>query len=395
MRITAIDAIPVAVPDPPLRNSWGIHAPFFLRTILRLRTDEGLVGLSETYGPDKVGSLALDRAREVLIGESPYHFHRFLLRLNHPALYGAIEVGCLDLIGRATGQRICDLLGGPVRDRVAFSAYLFFKAAGRDPWGAVESPEAMVGLAEQFVSRFGFRTLKVKGGVLPPLVEVETMRLLVERFGPEYPLRLDPNAAWSVETSLRVIHELERAGVRLEYLEDPTAGLEGMARVRERTNIPLATNMCVTTWEDIAPSVSTRAVDVILSDHHAWGGLKACTELGRICEVFHLGIGMHSNSHLGISMAAMTHLGSVVPNMLVACDTHYPWLTDDVLAGGSFRFEGGSLALPSGPGLGVDLNDDLVAAYHDNYQRGVARQRDDTAELIKRDPKWLPMLPRW
>jgi glucarate dehydratase len=253
----------------------------------------------------------------------------------------------------------------------------------------------MLALAEEFVHRFGFHTLKVKGGVLPPLLEVETMRLLSERFGPEYSLRLDPNAAWSVETSLRVVFELERAGVRLEYLEDPTAGLAGMARVRERIDTPLATNMCVTAWDDIAPAVSTRAVDVILSDHHAWGGLRACNELGRVCGVLHLGIGMHSNSHLGISMAAMTHLGSVVSNMLVACDTHYPWLNDDVLAGGSFKFEDGSLALPPGPGLGIELNDDLVAAYHDNYQRGVTRQRDDTAEMIKRDPKWLPMRPRW
>ncbi len=221
------------------------------------------------------------------------------------------------------------------------------------------------------------------------------MRLLLQRFGPEYSLRLDPNAAWSVETSLRVAFELERTGVRLEYLEDPTAGLAGMARVRERIDTPLATNMCVTTWDEIAPAIDTRAVDVILSDHHAWGGLRACKELGRVCGVFHLGIGMHSNSHLGISMAAMTHLGSVVPNMVVACDTHYPWLEEDVLAGGSFRFEDGSLALPSGPGLGVALNDDLVAAYHDNYQRGIVRQRDDTAEMIKRDPKWLPLQPRW
>ena len=57
MRITALEAIPVAVPDPPLRNSWGVHAPYFLRTILRLRTDEGLTGLSETYGPDAVTRL--------------------------------------------------------------------------------------------------------------------------------------------------------------------------------------------------------------------------------------------------------------------------------------------------------------------------------------------------
>ncbi len=395
MRITAIDAIPVAVPDPPLRNSWGVHQPFFLRTILRVHTDEGLIGVAETYGPDKIGPLALERAREIVIGESPYAFQRFRLRLNHRPLYGAVEVACLDLIGWATGQRVCDLLGGPVRDQVPYSAYLFFKAVGEDQWGEVGSPEAMVALAERFVHRFGFRTLKVKGGVLPPLLEVETMRLLAQRFGPEIALRLDPNAAWSVETSLRVAFELERAGVRLEYLEDPTAGLAGMARVRERIDTPLATNMCVTEWDDIAPAINIRAVDLILSDHHAWGGLRACQDLGRVCEVFQLGIGMHSNSHLGISMAAMTHLGSVVPNMVVACDTHYPWLAEDVLVGGPFKFDNGSLAVPSGLGLGVELNEDVLAAYHDNYQRGVVRQRDDTGEHIKRDPKWLPLRPRW
>ncbi len=395
MRITSLEATPVAVPDPPLRNSWGVHAPYFLRTILRLRTDDGLVGVSETYGPDNVGPLAIERARQTVIGRSPDEIQRFGYRLGAPAIAGAIEVACLDLIGRATGRRVCDLLGGPVRERVPFSAYLFFKYAGEDAWGEIGSPEQMVRLAEAFVERFGFRTLKVKGGVLPPLEEVETMRLLRARFGAEYALRLDPNAVWSVETSLRVAHELTRAGVWLEYLEDPTEGIEGMARVRERMTMPLATNMCVTRWDDIAPAVSRRAVDVILCDHHAWGGLRACQELGRICQVFHLGIGMHSNSHLGVSMAAMVHLASAVPVMVVAADTHYPWLADDILVGRPFAFADGSLAVPPGPGLGVDVDEDRLATYHELFRRGVVRERDDTAELAKRQPDWLPIKPRW
>ncbi len=395
MRISELEAIPVAVPDPPLRNSWGVHAPYFLRTILRLRTDEGQVGLGETYGPDKVGPLEIERARQVVVRESPYNMQRFRYRLGSPAISGAVEVACLDLIGRATNRRVCDLLGGAVREKVQFSAYLFFKYNGEDPWGEVGSPEQMVALAERFVERFGFRTLKVKGGVLPPLQEVETMRLLRRGFGPEYSLRLDPNAVWSVETSLRVAYELERDGVSLEYLEDPTGGIAGMARVRERVTTPLATNMCVTEWDDIAPAVVARAVDVILCDHHAWGGLRACQELGRVCEVFHLGIGMHSNSHLGISMAAMTHLASVIPSMAVAADTHYPWLVEDVIAGGSFMFEDGNLAVPSGPGLGVELDEDRLGVCHERFLRGVVRQRDDTAELVKRDPHWLPLKPRW
>ena len=395
MRITDLEAIPVAVPDPPLRNSWGVHAPYFLRTILRLRTDEGLVGLSETYGPDIVTPLMVDRARQVVVGDEPTNVQRFAYRLRSPIIAGAVEVACLDLIGRAANRRVCDILGGPVRERVGFSAYLFFKYAGDDIWGDVGSPEQMVALAGKFVDRFGFTTLKVKGGVLPPAEEVETMHRLRQRFGPDCALRLDPNAVWSVETSLKVAYELERSGVWLEYLEDPTEGIAGMARVRERITMPLATNMCVTTWEEIAPAVDARAVDVILSDHHGWGGLRACQELGRICATFHLGIGMHSNSHLGISMAPMTHLASVVPTMIVASDTHYPWLTEDVISGDGFRFEGGALAIPPGPGLGVELDEDRVAKYHEAFQRGVVRQRDDTAELVKRDPGWLPIKPRW
>jgi glucarate dehydratase len=395
VRITELEAIPVAVPDPPLRNSWGVHAPYFLRTILRMRTDGGLVGLSETYGPDIVPPHLIDRAREIVVGDQPANMRRFALRLRSPAIAGAIEVACLDLMGRATNQRVCDLLGGPVRDRIAFSAYLFFKYGADDQWGEVGSPEQMVALAERFTEQFGFATLKVKGGVLLPLQEVETMRLLRRRFGPDSALRLDPNAVWSVETSLRVAYELERSGVWLEYLEDPTAGIAGMASVRERITLPLATNMCVTCWDDIAPAVEARAVDVILSDHHSWGGLRACQELGRVCATFRLGVGMHSNNHLGISMAAMIHLASVVPTMIPAADTHYPWLEEDVLTGRPFQFESGTLSIPEGPGLGVTLDEDRVAKYHDEFLRGPVRRRDDTAELIKRDPTWLPITPRW
>jgi len=394
VRITRLDAIPVAVPDLPLRNSWGVHAPSFLRTILRLHSDEGVTGLGETYGPDVVTPAQIELARRVVVGGRPEDSQRFAYRLRRPELAGAIEVACLDLLGRATGRRVCDLLGGPVRDRVPYSAYLFFKFAADDPWGEVGSPEQMVALAERFAARFGFTTLKVKGGVLPPMQEVETMQLLRRRFGPAYALRLDPNAVWSVETSLRVAYELERAGVWLEYLEDPTGGIAGMARVRERITLPLATNMCVTAWDEIAPAVEAGAVDVVLSDHHSWGGLRACQELGRICATFRWGIGMHSNNHLGISMAAMTHLASVIPTLVAASDTHYPWLDEDVITR-PFAFDAGALAVPDGPGLGVDLDEALVEKYHEAFERGAVRERDDTAELVKRDPGWLPIQPRW
>src|SRR5581483_8747645 len=132
--------------------------------------------------------------------------------------WAGIELARLDACGRATGRRLCELLGGPVRPDVEFAAYLFFRYAadhptvladphladdrGRgdralDAWGEVRSPEAMADLAAKFRERWGFRVFKLKAGVLPPDVELETMRALAGRLGRDCPLRIDPNGRWT------------------------------------------------------------------------------------------------------------------------------------------------------------------------------------------------------
>ena len=120
--------------------------------------------------------------------------------------------------------------------------------------------------------------------------------------------------------------------------------------------MPLATNMCVVAFDHLPPAIRQDAVQVILSDHHYWGGLRRSKLLAGICETFGLGLSMHSNSHLGISLAAMVHLAAAVPNLTYACDTHWPWKTEDVVAGQPFIFSGGALARPGRPGLGVELD---------------------------------------
>ncbi len=98
------------------------------------------------------------------------------------------------------------------------------------------------------------------------------------------------------------------AGI-LEYLEDPTPGLDGMAEVAQQAPMPLATNMCVVAFDQLgARGGETVRCGVVLSDHHYWGGLQRSRLLAGICDTFGLGLSMHSNSHLGISLAAMVHL---------------------------------------------------------------------------------------
>ena len=228
---------------------------------------------------------------------------------------------------------------------------------------------------------------------LPPEQEIETLRLFREHFGSAFQLRIDPNAIWSPDTSIRVIHKIRE--LDMEYVEDPTWGIAGMARVREKTDVPLSTNMIVTVFEHITPAVRARAVDVILCDHHYWGGLVACMELAAVCRTLGLGISMHSNSHLGISMAAMTHLGAAIPELIYACDTHYPWNPEDLIAGGKLGFEDGCQKVPSGPGLGVELDREALGRLHEQYNKSRQESRDDVSAMRRRDPGWLPLRPRW
>ena len=393
MRITNLKLTPVAVPDPPLRNSWGVHAPYALRIILELETDAGITGLSEANGGAALlGELAA--AGKAAAGEDPWRLERLRVKLRDlPRAWSAIEVACLDACARAIGRPVYDLLGGLVRPRVPFASYLFYKYAGEnDPWGEVNTPAAMVEEAQRFRAEYGFTTHKLKGGVLPPDEEVETLRLLRAAF-PHDRLRIDPNAVWSVETSIRVAKALEPLGI--EYLEDPTPGLAGMAAVARHTPIPLSTNMVVTDLADLPVAVEMRAVQVILCDHHYWGGLTGCKRLAAVCESFHLGLSMHSNNHLGITLAAMVHLAATTPHLIYACDTHYPWQAEDVIVGGKLRFEDGYLTPPAGPGLGVELDRDQLAKLHENFRRLATLNRDDSAEMLKRDPYYLPFRPRW
>ena len=198
-------------------------SPYALRSIVRLTTDDGCVGWGETYGGEDI-LRKLQGAASLVKGLDPALFNRLRILINNPPVFAAYETAMLDLLGKAGGRPVCDVLGGKVRDTVPYSAYLFYKYAGDDEWGEAMSPEQLVAQAETFVERYGFETLKLKGGVLPPEAEAETMRQLRERF-PQHQLRIDPNAIWSVETSIRFAGWVE--DLDLEYYEDPAPDLAG------------------------------------------------------------------------------------------------------------------------------------------------------------------------
>jgi glucarate dehydratase len=438
MRIRELVLHPIAIADPPLRSSYGRHAPFALRTIVELKTDSGLTGIAETYGGD--GPLAgLEAVRPRVVGMDPFQLaglwrdlskqsateqtepkggrtQTYLVPGENPLdryarTYAAIEIACLDLIGKATGKPVCDVIGGRVRDAVSFSAYLFYKHGGgggvgadarEDEYGEVLDAQACVRECRQMIGNYRFREIKLKGGVLDPEIEIASILALREAF-PAYPLRIDPNCAWSVETSVCVGRALERELADGGYLEDPCATLEGMGEVRRRllaedNHTPQASNVAVTSFGDVPRARELDAVQIVLSDPHYWGGMRNVQNLSHLTSVLGMGLSMHSNSHLGVSLMAMAQVAAACPNLTYACDTHYPWQTekDEVAAGGRIRFVDGCVEIPDRPGLGVELDYDQVARGRERYEKIPYRKRDDEAEMRRHvDPNWKRVLPRW
>ena len=427
MRISDYTVTPIAIVDPPLRAASGLHAPYALRVVLEIAGEDGITGISENPCAQGIPE-TLARVCERLKGESPLQLTALLAKAEdimsatddsrgdspwdqrvRVHVLSALEVACLDYLGKRFEVRVCDLLGGAVREAVPFAAYLFYKELGAggslgfgaddtaSGWAAarqrrMKTPEEAVAQAAAMVEAYGFQSIKLKGGVLDPDSEADAIFALRDHFGPEVPLRLDPNALWTVETGIRIGKKLDPV---LEYLEDPVRGQENMAIVRRAIESPLATNMCTTSFDDLPNSVKLHSEDVILTDHHFWGGIKPCIELCRMCQTFGRGISMHSNSHLEVSLAAMVHLGACIPQLDYALDTHTPWQSDALTQEGPFSFEDGSIKVPDRPGLGVTLDREALASLNRNYLECGLKSRDDEAEMQKIEPGWTFQATRW
>ena len=397
MKIIDLHITSVNVPfEATLRWACGVETGT-TRGIIEVVTEDGIIGLGETYGGSGIEH-AIETARPFVIGFDALDIGTLMRRFAVfcigyetaiPAVVRAgIEMACLDAAGKSLGVPVYRLLGGKTRDTIEFGAYVFYRY--RDPEtgiGGEDTPQAIAARTRELCARHGFRAIKLKGGVHRPADEFKALELIRADF-PDAPLRWDPNAAWSVETSIRIAHRLMASGMDLEYLEDPTATLEGMSQVRKAVSIPLATNMCLVAWDQLAPGIRMRAVDVILSDLHYWGGFQQNRKMIAVAEAFNLGIGMHSDRELGISTSAMLHLAAATPYMTYAIDSHYHDQVDDLITE-PFVYQNGCMKVPDGPGLGVELDRDKLARYHAAYQEegGISEFYDPAR------PDWVPALP--
>ena len=398
MKIIDVRVTPVTVPlEAPLRHANGCHWGRFVRTIVEVETDDGIIGLGEMGGGGESAVHAFNGLKPYLLGRDPARLEelRFLIANPTASLYNnrtqilaAVEFACLDILGQRWGVPVCDIIGGRLRDHVPFASYLFFRYANGNNGngGEVRTIDQLVTEAKKLKEKYGFTTHKLKGGVFAPEYELECYRALAAAF-PQDRFRFDPNAVWSTEQAIWFGQRIE--DINNDYLEDPVFGLSGMRRTRQKVRMPLATNTVVVGFEQLAANVHETAVDVILLDTTFWGGIRQCVKAAAVCEAFQLGVAVHSSGELGIQLATMLHLGASLPNLTFAADAHYHHLMDDIIVGGKMQYCHGAIAVPTAPGLGVKLDRDKLGTYHEAYQR-LGNYPYDQDPLR---PGWMPLVP--
>jgi len=401
MKIVNIRPTTVTVPlEAPLRHANGCHWGRFVRTIVEVDTDEGITGLGEMGGGGESAEAVFRAMKSYLVGHDPARIEqmRYLIANPTASLYNnrtqilaALEFACLDILGKKWDVPVSEILGGRLQERVPFASYLFFRYPNSiDGSGEVRKIEQLVAHARELKDRYGFTSHKLKGGVFAPEYELECYRAIAGALDGDS-FRFDPNAVWSTEQAIWFGQAIE--DIKNDYLEDPVFGLNGMRRTREKVRMPLATNTVVVGFEQLAANVLNTAVDVILLDTTFWGGIRQCVKAAGVCETFQLGVAVHSSGELGIQLATMLHLGAVIPNLSFAADAHYHHLKDDIIEGGKFKYERGSIKVPDGPGLGVLLNRDKLEEYSELYKR----LGDYPYDQDPLRPGWTPTIPnnRW
>ncbi|MQA77533.1 MAG: mandelate racemase [Streptosporangiales bacterium] len=370
MRITGIEATPVAVPFHE-DERWAFGArKGMISLLVRVTTDEGVTGLGEAaaYPSADIVNAVLTSIEPLVVGEDPFAVERIMKRVNvvgtwhhvkatSPAI-GAVEMACWDIVGKVCGQPLVNLFGGRVRDRVEYFYYL-----SRKPPAELAADTAKGAVA-------GFRTFYLKVGSDDPRIDIERVAAIRDGGGPDVKIRVDANEAWSSSAAIRILTEMHAH--RIELAEQPVSGrnLPEMAYLRQRLPMPLLANEASWTRWDQLEVIRHVAADVLSVDNQMDGGLLNLKRSAGMAEAAGLPVLKHSLGELGVAMYAAVHVMASTPNFVYANQGYASLLTDDVVAGASpLPYVDGCLEVPDGPGIGVELDDEKVAAYAEAYEK--------------------------
>jgi L-alanine-DL-glutamate epimerase-like enolase superfamily enzyme len=371
MRITGLRATPVAVPYRT-DEVWAFgRRRGMVSVLVELETDEGPVGLGEAaaYPSCDIVLAVLKNVERMVTGADPFKIEQLIQRIDvvgtwhhikatSPAI-AAVETACWDIVGKACGQPLVNLFGGRFRDSVEFFYYIAAPTA--------EDVAAEGGRA----ARAGFTTCYLKVGSDDPRTDIERVAALRDGAGPDMNIRVDANEAWSPGAAIRAVGALEPYG--LELVEQPVSGrdLRQMAYVRGRIDTPLLANEASWTRYDQLAVIQHAAADAVSVDNQMDGGLLNLKRSAGICAAAGLPVVKHSLGELGVGLAAAIHVIASSPGFRYANQGYGALLTDDVVkdfGGPAENYRDGHMTVPTGPGLGVELDRDRVERYAELYR---------------------------
>ena len=375
---TTVVTVPFTRPEVWARGA----RPCVTSMVLELETDDGLVGLGECGGGPHAAQ-AVQRLSRYLLGADPFDLiERLRLRFMGSSMttFYAIETALLDLQGKASRQPVYKLLGGAVHRQVPYMYYLL-----RD------TPEVMAQEAAQAI-KSGFDTIFIKVGI-DIEEDLTVIRAVREAIGPKPKFRIDPNESWSVGTAARLFRMIEPYDIELSEDPIPVRDVAGLRKLRASTSIPLAAQENVQTLADILTVIQEGVADIILIDPRN-GGLTGMRRAAAIAEAAGLPVYVHSGGDLGIATAALTHMLATVPNNILASQTYYQFLGGDIVREKVDCFEKGCLSPSELPGLGVTLDPDKLAHFHEVYVRGEivdgSYRRDDPRQEVDEGNLYYP-----
>jgi glucarate dehydratase len=367
-RIVSVEAWPVNVPlDAPYEFATGVYAGMS-RTVVRVVTDEGLIGLGESpsvsdaltlweQAPDLTGRDASPLLRELAAaphtGAAPRDSPEMIVRTPQVA----VEMALWDIEAQAEGVPLHALLGDQARDEIAVTEYFAFRLPGPSAPGEQTAAEVAAYCA-RMARDHDSPVFEGKMGVRTPAEELAMLREVRAAIGPDRRLRIDANMAWRPDTARRTLPQLEELGV--ESVEEPVAGLAAMAELRRFTSIPISAHST-----DIEAAAQWSAPDTLVLGIAGCGGIGATLQFAAACAVAGVEFRFYSGD-LGIATAAGLHVAAAVGSIRGPHQTLLRWYADDVTVGGPLRPHRGTVPVPTGPGLGVKLDQ---AALHRGIER--------------------------
>ena len=419
--IEKMEIFPVAGTDCMELNLSGAHAPYFTRNIVILTDSNGVEGVGEVPGGQKI-TAALEAVKSLVVGTRLVDYKQTLKKIREwldanikddvrglqtfdlrtgVHVVTAVEAPLLDLMGKFLDVPAAALLGdGIQRERVRFLSYLFYlpytdESDSDGEWYRIRhnealTPEVIVAQAKATHEKYGFEDFKLKGGVLEPEEEVKAVQALKEAF-PDARIDLDPNGCWSLAKSLELAPELKKV---LAYCEDPCgaengfSGREIMAEFKRDSGMPTATNMIDTDWRQMCHCISLRSVDIPLADPHFWT-MNGSVRIGQMCNDLGLMWGCHSNNHFDISLAMVVQCAAAVPGKMNGIDTHWIWQEGrERLTKEPMQIVDGCIDLPKKPGLGIEIDREQILKANKLYMENCLGARDDTIGMQYLIPGW-------